>query len=100
MENKSKLLGFLWRTALIILLPICSYFLVKEMYDMDIYMLTTSFILLCVALITTVMLYVYTPKPKVLFQLAPALGFFIAYDKHNSSLQFLLLFVHVEIKIA
>ena len=67
---------------------------------MDIYMLTTSFILLCVALITTVMLYIYTSKPKVLFQLVPALGFFIAYDKYDPSLQFLLLFVHVEIKIA
>ena len=100
MENKSKLLGFLWRTALITLLPICSYFLVKEMYDMNIYMLTTCFILYCVALITTVMLYIYTPKSKVLFQLVPALGFFIAYDKYDPSLQFLLLFVHVEIKIA
>lgn len=100
MEKQKRFMGFLLKGALVILLPLLFSLLVIWLYKNNMwYAPSMAVVFFGLGLTSIITLIITMPKPKISFALAPALGFFIAYDRHDPSLQFLILFIHIELKL-
>jgi hypothetical protein len=100
MKKQKRFWGFLLKGSLVILLPIIMALYVYWLYKTNVwYAPSMAVVLGGLGLTSIIGLIITMPKPKFSFALAPVLGFFVAYDSYDPSVQLLILFVHIRIEL-